>query len=474
MKTVFLLFAAVCAAFCEAPGAIAIHNARIVPVSGPAIQRGTVVVRNGLIEAAGANVNLPADAWVIEGEGLTVYPGLIDALSTLGIPDAAPSTAAQGRGGGNAPAQQPAAPPITITAPATTTARGPEDRPNTTSWVNAADLIRLSDPRLESARSAGFTTAVTFPTRGIFAGQGAVIDLAGEKPGQMIVAEPVGQYVTLASSGFGGGYPGSLMGTIAYIRQIYLDADHYRRAKESYASHARGVPRPEYDRALEGVLNSPRVLLPAARRVDVDRMIRFAAELKQKPLLYGIPEGYRSADLLKKGNATALINLRWPEKAQDTDPEELDSLRVLEVRDQAPSTPAILAKNGVKFAFYSGGISRRSDLVKAVKRALDAGLSPDDAIRAMTLTPAEIYGVADRLGSIEPGKIANLVVTKGDLFQDSAQVQYVIVDGVKFEPVPEAAPQFPRQPAATGAERPIQDDLPVRTTPPPPPQGEQQ
>src|SRR3981081_292635 len=98
MNGLFLLFTAVCAAFCETPGAIAIHNARIVPVSGPAIPRGTVVVRNGLIEAAGANVNLPADAWVIEGEGLTVYPGLIDALSTFGIPDAAPSTVTQGRG----------------------------------------------------------------------------------------------------------------------------------------------------------------------------------------------------------------------------------------------------------------------------------------------------------------------------------------------------------------------------------------
>lgn len=477
MKSIVLVFAAAVAAYCDTSGAIAIHNARIIPVSGPAIPRGTVVVRNGLIEASGANVNVPADAWVIEGEGLTVYPGLIDALSTLGIPEAAAPTAGFGRGQGNAVVTQTPA-PVTATAPASAPARGPEDRPNTTSWVNAADLIRTTDSRLEPARSAGYTTAVTFPTRGIFAGQGAVIDLAGEKAGQMIVAEPVGQYVTMTSSGFGGGYPGSLMGTIAYIRQIYLDADHYRRSKELYTSHARGVPRPEYDRALEGVLSSPRVLLPASRRIDVDRMIRFANELKLQAVLYGIPEGYRSADLLKKANATALINLRWPEKAQDTDPEEVDSLRVLEVRDRAPSTPAILAKNGVKFAFYSGGISRRSDLVKAVKRALDAGLAHEDAIRAMTLTPAEIYGVADRLGSIEPGKIANLVITKGDIFQDSAQVQYVIVDGQKFEPVPEAAPPAGgrQQPAPTGAERPVQDDMPVRTTPPPPipPQEHQQ
>src|SRR5947209_2037240 len=317
MKRLLLLFAVIGAAYCDVPGAIAIRNARIVPVSGPAIQRGTVLVRNGLIEAAGANVSVPADAWVIEGDGLTVYPGLIDALSTFGIPDATPTGAQQNRGLGNAPAtpnvpnQVPAGAPSAATiAAATPPARGPEDRPNTTSWVNAADLIRTTDPRLESARSAGYTTAVTFPTRGIFAGQGAVINLAGEKPGQTIVAEPVGQYLTLASSGFGGGFPGSLMGTIAYIRQIYLDADYYRRSKELYASHTRGTPRPEYDRALEGVLNSPRMLLPATRRIDVDRMIRFAAELKQPAVLYGLPEGYRSADLLKKANATALINLK--------------------------------------------------------------------------------------------------------------------------------------------------------------------
>jgi imidazolonepropionase-like amidohydrolase len=466
MKRLLFVFSIVSAALCEVPGAVAIHNARIIPVSAPPIARGTVLVRNGLIEAAGANVTVPPDAWVIEAEGLTVYPGLIDALSTFGIPDAA-SGAGQGRGAGNAPAttSTPAA-PTTVTA--AVTARGPEDRPNTTSWINAADLIRTTDPRLEPARSAGFTTAVTFPTRGIFAGKGAVLDLAGEKPGQMIVAEPVGQYLTLASSGFGGGYPGSLMGTIAYIRQIYLDADHYRLAKQSYSTHARGVPRPEYDRALEGVLNSPRILLPAARRVDVDRMIRFAAELKQNAVFYGLTESYRSVDLLKKANATALINLRWPEKPQDGDPEYVENMRVLEVRDKAPSGPGMLAKSGVKFAFYSGGISRRSDLVKAVKRAIDAGLSADDALRAMTLSPAEIYGVADRMGSIEPGKIANLVVTKGDLFEDSAKVQYVFVDGVKFEPVPETAPDTQRRPAApTGAERPVQDDMPVRTSPPP-------
>lgn len=448
MKRCLLAVVAVCAVHAGVPSVIAIRNARVVPVSSPAIARGTVVLRNGLIEAVGAEVPIPSDAWVIEGEGLTVYPGLIDALSTLGIPEPAPPSSSGGRGAPFATA--PVAVTTGTTAPATPPARGPEDRPNTTSWVKAADLVKPTDRRLDSARGAGITTAVTFPTRGIFAGQGAVVDLGGETAGEMVVVPSVGQYLTLASSGFGGGYPGSLMGTIAYVRQIYLDAGHYQKAKADYAKNPRGTPRPPYDRALEGVLETPVVLLPATRRIDIDRMLRFAAELKLKAVLYGTVEGYRSADLLKSANVPVLVNLKWPEKARDTDPEEEDSMRVLQNRANAPGTPAIFAKNGVKFAFYSGGIDRRSDLLRAVKRATDAGLSQDDALRAMTLSTAEIYGVNDRLGSIEKGKIANLVITKGDLFQTGSEVKYVIVDGVKFEPGPEEPPATGGRPGATG------------------------
>lgn len=446
MKRLLCLLAMACPVFAEAPTAIAIHNARIVPVSGPALARGTVILRNGLIESVGANVTIPADAWVLEGDGLTVYPGLIDALSTVGLFEAIPAAPTPGGGGGGRTG------PITaLSVPsATPPARGPEDRPNTTSWMKAADSIRPNDPRIETMRSVGYTTSCTFPSQGIFAGQGSIINLAGDKAGQMVVADGIGQYLTMASSGFGGGFPGSLMGTIAYIRQIYLDAEHYKKAKEFYAAHPAGNPRPEYDRALEGVLASPRILLPATRRVDVDRMIRLARDLKQQAILYGVPEGFQSSDLLKKANATVLVNLKWPEKAAESDPDDYESLRVLEVHDRAPGTPAALAKDGVKFAFYSGGITRRADLLKALKRAMDAGLSADDAMKAMTLAPAQMFGVADRLGSIEPGKIANLVVTKGDFFDDKTQIQYLFIDGKKHEPVPETPAVRTPAPATSG------------------------
>src|SRR5205085_9877262 len=106
--------------------------------------------------------------------------------------------------------------------------------PSTTSWLKAADLVRTNDRRLETARNSGFTTSVTFLTRGIFAGQGAVVNLAGSKPVQMVIASPVGQYVSFSFALFSG-YPGSLLGVFAYIRQVYLDIDHYRLAKEMYA-----------------------------------------------------------------------------------------------------------------------------------------------------------------------------------------------------------------------------------------------
>jgi len=147
-----------------------------------------------------------------------------------------------------------------------------------------------------------------------------------------------------------------------------------------------------------------------------------------------------------------LLSLKWPAKPAETNPDDVDELRALEIRDRAPTAPALLARSGVKFAFYADGVERRADFFQAVKKALDAGLSADDAVRALTLTPAEIYGVADRMGSIEKGKIANLVITQGDLFQEKTLVKFVVVDGVKYEPVEEAPPTRPGAESVTAPE----------------------
>ncbi len=423
MRVILLLMCAM-AAWSEVPSGLAIRNARVVTVSGGVLPKATVLIRDGLIEGVGAELTIPADAWVIEGEGLTVYPGLIDALSTMG--QAAPPPAN---------AQQAPPPP----------SRGPEDRPRTFSWERIADKLRAAEPRLEAARNLGFTSAATFPTNGIFAGQGAVMNFGDARPARLVVQAPAGQYVSLSPGGGGGrGYPNSLLGVFAYVRQLYLDLDYYQRAKGAYAKDT-NRPRPDYDRSLEGLAESPRVLLPAVSLTEIDRVTRFAKELGVPTVLYGLHEGYRGVELIKASGYPVLVSTKWPTRPADPDPDLVESTRALETRAKAATTPGLLAKSGVKFAFYSDGQSG-ADMLKGVRKAIQMGLTETDALRALTLSAAEIYGVADRLGSIEKGKIANLVVTRGELLSERPRIEYVIVDGVKYLPPPPPATPAAKEP----------------------------
>lgn len=434
----------------EAPSAIAIKDAHVVTVSGADLPKATVLLRDGLIQEVGTNVSIPADAWVIDGIGLTVCPGFIDGLSTWGMPAAIPPTAARAAGAApqNAPATQP------VTAPQEPD-RGPEDRPQTYSFERAADLVRPIDNRLEAARAAGFTSAATFPNRGIVEGLGALVDLAGERGRDMVVAQPIGQQITFrtGAGGMGRSFPSSLMGNIAYVRQLYLDLDQYKQAKQIYAANPAGNRRPEYDHDLEGLAESPRLLLPAEEAQQIDRMLSFGQELKTPFVLYGLHEAYKRVDELKQANVPVLVSLKWPTAPKDADPADIPNYRDLVMRDQAPAVPGMFAKAGLKFAFYSDGLDTAPELRRAIRQAIDRGLSRADAIRALTLNVAEIYGVSDRLGSIDKGKIANLVVIKGDAFDDKSTIEYVFVDGKQFQPSREAQ-QGPATGAAPGTRRP--------------------
>ena len=426
---------------------LAIKDAHVVTGSGADLPKATVVVRDGLIESVGPNANVPADATIIDGSGLTVYPGFIDALSTWGIPGAAPVAGGSARAAGAAPVNPtPASPNASNSQNSAKRAHGPEDRPQNYADERAADIVSPDDNRLAAARAAGFTTAASFPNRGIFEGQGALVDLAGDRGRDMVVAQPIGQqiYFRVGGGGMGRSFPSSLMGNISYVRQMYFDLAQYQTAKKIYQAHPVGLKRPEYDKALEGLAESPRLLLPATEMQQIDRMISFGQELKVPFMLYGLHEGFKRVDELKKSNVPLLISLKWPEKPKDGDPAEIPDYRELLRREQAPALPGMLAKQGVKFAFSSDGVNSALELKKALKKAIDAGLPRSEAIQALTMTPATYYGVSDRLGSIDKGKIANLVVMKGDAFEDTSSVEYVFVDGIQFRPSKEL-----QQPPAT-------------------------
>lgn len=402
-----------------------LRNVRIVPVSGPAIDSGMVVVAHGLIQAVGASTAVPKGAWEIEGKGLTVYPGLFDGLTDIGLTSAAPP-AAPGPGGAGA-APRPAGPVI----------RGPEDRPGSTPWLQAADEVKPDERKFETWRAGGFTNALIAPKTGLLPGQSAVIALAGDRPADIVVRPAVTVQASLSPSGGFGSFPASLMGVAAYLKQVWLDVAHYAAWQEQYAASPRGLERPAYDRtvvALHEAMKAKRpVMFPAVTATQIRRALALAAEMNVSPIILGAHQGYAAADALGDRKAPVVVSAKWPEKARDADPDADEPLRTLQFRDRAPSTPAALAKAGVPFAFTSDGLATPREVLRNVKRAIEAGLPADVALRALTLSPAEVFGVADRLGSIEAGKIANLVVADGDLFDDKTKVKMVFVDGRLFE-----------------------------------------
>src|ERR1700674_5232907 len=401
------------------PQYFAIRGATVVPVSGPRLENATVIISRGVIKAVSKDAAIPDEAWVTEGKGLTAYPGFIDSFTDVGIPPA------------------PALPAVEAgSRPQLSTSHGPEDRPGATPWRSAADEASLSDKRVETWRSAGFTTVISAPKGGMLPGQASLLDLAGERNGDMVVKTPVAIPVSLQPSGSFASFPGALMGSIAYVRQVWLDTDWSTKSQAIYEKNPRGVARPRFDRTeqvlAEALEDHALVLIPGNNATQIRRALDLADRWHVNGVLYGGQMSYEVANEIAIKNLPVLLDLKWPEADKDTDPDEVPSLKTLRFRDRAPSSPAALSKAGVKFAFYSGAITAPKEILRAAKKSIDAGLSADAAIRAFTLTPAEIFGVADRLGSIESGKIANLVITDGDIFDEKTKIKFVFVDGRKF------------------------------------------
>lgn len=396
----------------------AITNAEIVTVSGPTVQRGTIVIRNGLIESVGAAVKVPADAKVFDGNGLTVYPGFIDSLTSLGLPSAPsrPSSTEQSSADGS-------------------NSNYPEGvRPELT----AASELKAGEDQFESVRSAGFTTALTTGRTGIFNGQSALIDLAGESVSAMMIRSPVAQHFSFTTAGRGN-YPASLLGTFSAFRQMMLDSKRQFRLENAYRAKPLGMKRPDADASLTAlyplVNGEIPIVFNANRDFEILRALDLAKEFNLKAIIAGGQEAWKVADRLKAENVPVLLSVNFPKRttaaSPEADPESMDMLRF---RAETPKGPAILAKKGVRFAFQSGGTKSLNEFFTNSGKAVEAGLSKAEAIRAMTLGAAEIFGVSDRLGSLDAGKIANITVVRGDNFSKDRVVKYVFVDGKLFEP----------------------------------------
>lgn len=421
----------------NAPYVYAIRGARIVTVAGAPLPSGTVVVRNGLIESVGTGVQAPPDAVVIDGAGLTVYPGLIDMGNSSGLDIEASPRAPQS---------------FPTMEDAERWKRTVIFRPHQL----AANHVRPDAQELSRLASVGVTTVLAAPPGVLVKGQSALVNvvappddpqigaLADPRRGVQIVKSPVALHVAFTGNLRGDGYPASLLGAIAFVRQSFLDAQHQQLAQRHYDRLKSGMPRPTYDPALDALQPALAGRLPVAFEAQAAREIRRALNMAQQFQLDPVIAGGREADAvtddLKARNARVVYSLRFPTRPRTLAPDADEPLRTLRTRANAPKVPAALEKSGVLFAFSSDGLRESRDFVRNAARTVKEGLPADAALRALTINAARIAGADDRLGSLEKGKVANIVVTDGDLFEEKTRIRHVFVDG---RPVALAEP--PRQ-----------------------------
>jgi imidazolonepropionase-like amidohydrolase len=399
----------------EAPYSYAITGARVVPVSGASIDNGTIVISGGVIAAVGTNVTVPSGAITINGKGLTVYPGLIDMGSTAGLslPDVPRAENAQ------------------TTEDVERVKRDTLMRPH----LRAADYVNPTAAALTKAAESGITAILATPGSDGIRGQSALVltaigadapqigALADDRRGPFVVRTPVALHVGTADRPAGGdAYPNSLMGNIAFNRQAFLDAQWYQQAKARPHSAALEAMQP----AIAGKLP---VAFRATTAHDVLRALDMAKAFKLDPIITTARQVDEVTADLKAANARVIYSLNFPTRRPSLAPDADESLSVLRDRANAPKGPIALDKAGILFAFESNGLAEPKDFLKNAQKSVASGLPKDAALKALTLNAATLAGAADRLGSLERGKIANLVVTDGDLFEEKTAIKHVFVNG---------------------------------------------
>lgn len=388
------------------PRPYAITNATIVPVVGERISRGTVVIRDGRIAAVGALVQVPADATVIDASGMFVYPGMIDSGTQLGI--------------------------IEITEQG---GPGADDRRELGDFNPQDDALVAVNPNSELipvARVGGITTAITAPSGGQVSGNAALIDLFGWTPREMAVVPQAGMIMTYPAvrrGGFGGFGPRQtpeeqrqqMDRQTRELRGFLANAKAYAEIKARVAAGGSGTQ--ETNLAMEAMVPVMRGERPAVFDVETAEQIRGVLQLADsfglRVILRGASEAWRLADTLAARHVPVIVGPTTVTPGAD-DPY-----------DMVYANAGALARSGVLIAFRTNSATDSRNLAYNAALATAYDLSPDEALRAITINPARIWGVADRLGSIEVGKVANLIVTTGDPLDVRTTLREVFLRGYR-------------------------------------------
>lgn len=428
---VLLLFGFSLTGQAQSSPAQAFDNVIIHTADGNTISSGTVVWRDGLIEAAGRNVDIPFDAYVIDGgDSLHVYPGFIDGLALWGSPDL----------------------PERYETP---------DEPGNPGYDRAgiqpdrkpADLLEKDD-NFEAAQKHGFTTAALGLKGQMLPGQVDIFFLNGDKTGEHLMTPGIAILSTLeeAPGGYGGGaYPGTTMGVMAQLRQLWYDAEALMEQQQYFASTSSNYPAPKQDPVLEAlfpVINKEKPLyFVADTKENIERIFMLQDELDFDFVLVSGKEAYKKADALNERNIPVLASIDLPEepewrKKEDEEKEEMEEvteeMRIFREKQEQAYKAQIdnvkqLIDAGLKVGYVSNGM-KISDLSKHLKTLLEeTDLSEDEVLAIVTRHTADILGVGNRLGDVRNGQLASFSVFTQPYTDENAQVKYSVSAGALTE-----------------------------------------
>ncbi len=399
------------------PGVHAITGVTVVTAPGEAVSNGTVVVRDGIIEAVGADIEVPPDARVHEYDpeesDIHVYPGLIDAYVPVAF--ASSDDEAKDEDDESDKRLEPGRYPHPLITP--------ERRLESAFWPLE---------RVEALRRAGFTTAALAPEDGLVRGASALVNLGEGGLAENLIDPELAQHISLQARTSGRGFPNSLMGSVALLRQVLADAQWQVAARAAWQRNP-AQPRPEFLEgiaALEPVLAGQMpVVFEAADMLDSLRVASVAAEYELRPWMAGHGREYQRLDSLAKTGLGQILPLDFPDPP-DVDKNERDvSLPELRHWQQAPENPARVMDAGLPVVFTTHPHGSPDAIFANVSKAIERGLDPDRALAALTTEPARMLGMDDRAGRLAAGYMANFVLVDGELLVDSPTLKEVWIDG---------------------------------------------
>ncbi len=413
------------------PAITAFTNATIQISPVQVIEKGTLVIRNGLVESVGQEIKIPADATVIDLAGKFIYPGFIDPFTEYGLPKEEKAGGGQGRGN-SAPIYEAA-------------------REGGNAWNEAirasTDHVFAFRPDQKAAEEfykIGFTTVQSAKRDGIFRGRSFVALLGDGVPNDLVLRPHSLHFLSFDKGTSKQEYPNSLMGSIAIIRQTFMDTDWYQKARAAMALNP-NQEMPEYNRACEAVAeavnNNEPFLIETGNKLTLLRANKIAREFGRTFVYVGSGDEYERINEIAAIKPTVILPLKFPETpGVGSYEDELDvTLEALRHWETAPSNPSILEKNNVEFAFTTHKLDKKEEFLNNLRKAVKRGLSKTTALASLTTVPARICGVSDVTGTLSAGKLANLFISDKDIFEKDAAIYSVWVAGQKNEikPFPE-------------------------------------